>query len=279
MKKIAVISDISGLGRCSLSASLPVISALGCECCPIPTAVFTNQTGYDSYSYTDLTDLIPKFAEEWLKLDFSPDAILTGYMTNERQVEIVSNFLSIFSSCPLIVVDPSMADSGEIYKGFTTSMGNSIKVLCSKADIITPNVSEFCVLSGIDYNEFCSFDEDKKLSTISKYSKELLIGRLKMIAITGIKCNDKLKTVICTNEEMYVSESKLFPGDFSGTGDIFSSALTALRVKNTPINECLDKITNFISSSIHDTTKHPHNCMDGIDFQNNIHLLNDDSKH
>ena len=122
-KRAAVINDISGLGKCSLVAAVSVLSCLGVAACPLPTAVLSNQTGYDSFFMDDYTDKMPVYIEEWKKRGIRFDAISTGFLANERQVGIIEDFIRDFKSADtLLIVDPVMGDGGHIYSTYTPQL-------------------------------------------------------------------------------------------------------------------------------------------------------------
>ena len=117
MKKIAVIHDLSGLGKCSLTAAIPVISAMGVQACPLPTAILSNQTGYGSYFWDDYTDRMELIMDEWKKTGFTPDGVYTGFLGDARQVDLILKFVDMFcTEGTHILVDPVMGDRGETYK-------------------------------------------------------------------------------------------------------------------------------------------------------------------
>lgn len=273
MKRVAFISDISGVGRCSLSAGLPVISALGLECLPVPTSVFTNQTGYESYNCVSLDSLVPRFPEQWRKIGIVPDAILCGYLANEKQVKNTEDFISSFPETSLIVVDPSMAESGEVYKGFSSGMCERIKNLCNQANVITPNVSEYCILTNTPYEEFSSLTLAQKLQSIREKGKALIGDKLKSVIVTGVVDGDIQHTVYVGESEFFSVKNKAFSGHFSGTGDLFSSCVCALLCAGENVRKSIEITTNFLEQSIAQTVSHPHDGLDGIDFQTNLHLL------
>ena len=144
-KKIAVINDFSGFGRCSIAVSLPIISALGIQCCPLPTAIFSNHTGFSSYFWTDFTPHMAEYADEWRKLDLRFDAITSGFLGSLRQIELVKDFFRRFKTPgTLTVVDPVMGDNGALYKTYTPEMAAGMRELVREADILTPNLTEAC---------------------------------------------------------------------------------------------------------------------------------------
>ncbi|MCC8073390.1 MAG: pyridoxamine kinase [Clostridiales bacterium] len=268
MKKVAVISDISGLGKCSLSAALPVISAAGVQCCPVPTAVLTNQTDYDSYVCSDLTDMLPSFVKQWSRMNFTPDGILTGYIASEKQMDSVADFISEFKAKGAkIIVDPAMADNGQIYKEYTASMCDKMVSLCKTADVITPNLSEFCILTGADYTKIKNANINEKLDICRSYAKSLTDSGIKTVVITGIDAQDLIITAVVTKDSFSKFGNKRYADRFSGTGDIFSALLSAYIVRDIPIDKAVERIISFIEKSVNATVMHPFNPEDGIDFE------------
>ncbi|MGN0522027.1 MAG: PfkB family carbohydrate kinase, partial [Eubacterium sp.] len=177
-KKCAVINDISGFGKCSLTAAIPIISAMGVEVHPLATAVLSNQTAYDSYASFSLTDTMLPFIDEWKKLNVSFDSILTGFVTDEKQLDIIGKFIDTFNNDnTLTVVDPVMADNGALYDGYSVEMCDKIRILSKKADVITPNICELAILAKEKYSN--------DYETIVKYAKKLLNEGIKNIVVTG----------------------------------------------------------------------------------------------
>ena len=228
MKKIAVVNDLSGFGKCSLTAAIPVISALGVQCCPLVTGVFSNQTGYDSFYCRDFTNDMKPCLDEWKKLSASFDGILTGFISNSRQGEIISYMIDEFKTeNTLVVVDPVMADDGEIYKCYDEKSVRAIINLTKKADIITPNLTELCVLCGREYNEITSLCETALFEEIHKMSRSLCTLPLRTVITTGIHKDGKIANAVYDKGQFSVIFSPCESGSFSGTGDIFSSFITA----------------------------------------------------
>ena len=154
-KKAVLINDLSGLGKCSLTAAIPVLSVMGIQACPMPTAVLTSQTGFKSFYCNDCTDKLDYYTEEWKKLGFQPDGIYTGFLSSEKQVEKILNFINSFETeNTLVLVDPVMGDGGRTYSLFTDTLACKMKKLVTAADVITPNLTECCILCDIDYCEF-----------------------------------------------------------------------------------------------------------------------------
>ena len=231
MKKIAVINDLSGFGKCSLTAAIPVISSFGIQCCPLTTAVLSNQTGYDSYACRDLTGDMPAFIEEWKKLGVSFSGILTGFISSGMQGQIISDFIDEFNSeSTLVVVDPVMADDGLIYKAYDDKCVEAIKQLADKADIITPNLTELCILAEEDYGKIIQLDYEALIEKIRDMCLALNKKSERRIVASGIKTGGKIANAVFENGSLEVIETEAFGGSFSGTGDILSAFITAPRL-------------------------------------------------
>ena len=155
-KKIALINDMTGFGRCSIAVALPVISMLRVQCCALPTAIFSNHTGFESFYYQDYTDHMQPSINEWKKLGLEFSGICTGFLGSARQIAIVSDFIRDFKRPDnLVIIDPVMGDYGKPYPTYTKEMCDHMKDLVCYADILTPNMTEACILTDTPY-------EDKK---------------------------------------------------------------------------------------------------------------------
>ncbi len=153
-KKIAVINDISGFGRCSIAVSLPIISYLGVQCCPVPTSIFSNHTGYPHFFFDDYTDRMPAYIANWKKLGLTFEGITTGFLGSVRQIRIVKEFIREFSrENTLIIIDPVMGDNGRLYSTYTKELCEEMKQLTAYADILTPNLTECCNLTDTPYKD------------------------------------------------------------------------------------------------------------------------------
>ncbi|MBR3620582.1 MAG: pyridoxamine kinase [Clostridia bacterium] len=252
MKRVFAIHDMSGIGKCSLTAAIPIISAAGAECNPIPTAVLSSHTGNISgYTFRDLTDDLYDYIAHWKKIGIRPDTIYSGYLGSGEQIEFVASVIRDFSDeKTLVIVDPAMADSGVLYTGFDVSFADKIKKLCSMADVITPNLTEACILTGIGYRE--DYDESYIASLIDALS--LLTGRY--VILTGV--SDKAGMTGCCvydslNSDLRYFSSEKCDGVYYGTGDVFSSVLTALMTNGINIFESAEKAVEFTYKAVHET--------------------------
>lgn len=254
LKRVFAVHDISGIGKCSLTAAIPVISAAGIECNPVPTAVLSSHTGnLSGYTFRDLTSDLKAYCSQWKELGIKPDGIYTGYLGSALQVEIVKEIIGMFSQeKPLIVVDPAMADEGELYKGFDSAFPDEMKSLCMAADVIVPNLTEASLLTGIPYTK--KYDREYIAGIIDELSP--FTGRY--IVLTGLSySDDKIGCLVYdkssgNSEELFSSR---FPGIYYGTGDIFASVLTSALIKGLDIVSSAQAALEFTSMCIETTYK------------------------
>lgn len=271
MKKIAVINDLSGFGRCSLTAALPVISALKVEACPLPTAILSHQTGYPSFFCTDYTVNMSQYIEEWKKQNAKFDGILTGYIASEKQAEIICNFIEEFANDnTLVFVDPVMADDGKLYDTYDEKLCKKVKTLTEKANIIAPNLTELCILCGADYEEISKVNNIDKIASLAR---SLLSEKLETVIVTGVKIQNEICNIIVTQNEISTVRSTLLGGSYSGTGDIFSSVVCGAIVKGKTVYDAVKLATDFICKSIKSTPTDKEYEPDGVNFQNHLEML------
>ena len=223
--RAVLINDMSCLGRCSLTAAMPIISACGIESVPLPTGIFSAHTEFEGFVKEDLTDDIGKISNHWKSLGERFDCIYSGYLASCKQAESVKRFLLDFKkSDTLYIADPVMGDNGVFYKGIDDSFISEMRFLCSLADIIVPNVTEACMLTGMEITE--NYD--------MSFIKELLISLRNLtaarIVVTGVDFDDG--QIGCAVYDSLMGRANMFftpksEGRFPGTGDVFASALTA----------------------------------------------------
>lgn len=252
MKKVVTIQDISCFGKCSLTVALPVISAMGIETAVIPTAVLSTHTGgFQGYTFRDLTSDIPAIANHWKSINLNFDAIYTGYLGSQEQIQIVSDFFDDFrTDNNIIIVDPVMGDAGKLYAGFTPDFAEKMAKLCAKADYIIPNMTEVSYLLGIPYTEV--YDED----FIKDCLRRLAQLGCRVPVITGVHYDDKLQGAMAydsAEDKFYSSFSENINRTIHGTGDIFASVFTGAAVLGKPIQEILDIAVQYTIDCINAT--------------------------
>lgn len=280
-KKAVLINDLSGLGKCSLTAAIPVLSVMGIQACPMPTAVLTSQTGFKSFYCNDCTDKLDYYTEEWKKLGFQPDGIYTGFLSSEKQVDKILNFINSFETeNTLVLVDPVMGDGGRPYSLFTDTLACKMKKLVTAADVITPNLTECCILCDIDYCEFVKNAESPDfIDRIAELGKALLKRYgVKIVIITGIEHKDsdgtiKVLNLVASDEEVFCVSCKKIGGSYSGTGDLFASVIFSGLLRGDSLRDTVNLAVNFIETSLHDTVSLGIDRNEGIEFEKNLNLL------
>ena len=286
MKKIAVINDLSGLGKCSLTAAIPVISVMGVQACPFPTAVLSNQTGYETYFCEDFTEHMELYMEQWKKRGFSPDGIYTGFLSDEKQADQILKFIDIFAGeDTLILTDPVMGDDGEVYPIYTEGLRERFCELVNCSYVITPNLTEaLLLLYGKEdmekhWREFQDISEAEHLECIEKTGRSLAEKfSLSAVVITGVDHKEEGEPLRMGNLVLEKGKSSwVFAeksgGSYSGTGDLFASVLSAGLVKGYPMEKCVHMAVDFISASIQDAVKEGTDRNDGVCFERHLHKL------
>lgn len=267
--KIAVINDMTGFGRCALAVEIPIISHMGIQCCPVPTSIFSNHTGYDSFFFQDYTDCMEAYVAEWKKLQLTFDGILTGFYGSARQIDMVEEFIDGFShKDTVVIVDPIMGDNGVTYSTYTKEMCEKMKELVKKADILTPNLTELCILADMEYKEY-GYDE------IGKMCRKLT-GSLKKngrIVVTGIKRGSYLCNYVYVDGKSSVIRKKSAGDTRCGTGDVFSSIIAADTVRGTEFTKAVKRAADFVSECIKASDEYGIPKTDGVCFEKILYKL------
>lgn len=269
-KRVAAIHDISGFGKCSLTVALPIISAAGIEASAMPTAVLSTHTGgIAGYTYRDLTEDLRPFSKHWKSLGISFDAIYTGFLGSFEQLDIVSEFFDMFrESDNLILVDPVMADNGELYKIFTPEFAQGMSELCKKADIIVPNLTEAALILGEKYNSG-PYTKEYIEETLKKLSD---LGP-KQVVLTGVFFDEKelgTATYDKTTGTVGYAFSQKIDGYYHGTGDVFASALLSAILNNFNLNDSAQIAVDFTTESIRRTAEAKTDIRFGVNFEQSI---------
>ncbi len=248
-KRLVTIQDISCLGKCSLGAAIPIISAFGIESVVLPTAMLSTHTGagFEDYTFRDLTDDMTGVIDHWKKLGLSFDAMYSGYLGSIHQLEITERFFRDFKTKDnLVFVDPVMADEGVLYKGFDDSFAKRMISLCAYADVICPNVTEACLITDTPYTE----KHDNAF--VEELADKLCGIGAKTIIVTGINIEDQIGAMCIDAEsgkrELYVRPK--FDGHYYGTGDIFASVVCSALTHGFDMNKALHLATDFVYESI-----------------------------
>lgn len=264
-KRILTIQDYSCLGRCSLTVAIPTISACGIECVGVPTAILSNHTQFDEWTFTDLSKDILPIVDMWPEPDKRFDAVYTGYL-GKGQIGIVKEVMGRLPKNTLLFVDPAMADFGKLYSGFDEEHVHDMRELVAEADIVKPNLTEACLLIGIPYPDKTVLSYDEVLDICKKVHA---LGA-KNVLLSGVRFSEKEIGVFSYNEQKGGTyfQKPLKEGNYHGTGDLFSSAFISAFVKGHDILKSAEIAHDFISDSIDETLKNGTDGLRyGVDFE------------
>ena len=279
-KKIAVINDLSGFGRCSLTAAISVLSAMGVQACPLPTAILTAQTGYPSYYCDDYTDKMEYFRIEWEKMGQQFDGIYTGFVAGEKQVRQIFRFLDTFRRPDaFLLVDPVMGDDGVPYPFYTASLLEQMRKLTLQADIITPNLTELGLLTDTDYRSVISQSSPGRLvEAIQEIGKGFCRQGPKSVIVTGIHYQDtdgtkKMGNLLITPEDSALFSFPYVGGSYSGTGDLFASCIAAGCARGDSLPSIIKRAGEFLELALIDSVKEHIPRNDGVNYEQYLSLL------
>ena len=262
--RIAAIHDLSCFGRCSLTIALPVLSAMGCQCCPLPTALLSAHTGFPGNTFLDLTVEMGRIADHWAAMDLQFDAIYSGFLGSADQVDTVARFFDTFKkSDTAVIVDPVMGDHGTAYRTCTPELCRGMRVLAENSDVITPNLTEAALLLDRPYEEIRQADAYEVVRRLS-------LGGRRSVVLTGYSSEPGQTGTLCFDRDS--GESKAVqtprePQDFSGTGDLFASVLAGGVAKGVPLFQAAQAAADFVRDCTARTLAEGLTEQDGVDFE------------
>jgi len=249
MKKIALINDITGFGRCSLAVELPIISALKIQVCPLPTAILSVHTGFKNYFLDDYTERMTPYIESWRKNNLHFDGIATGFLGSAAQIEIVSDFLRDFDAPTLI--DPVMGDHGRIYASYTREMCLKMRELLQFADLVTPNLTEACELLNKPYPAGGVISDSDAATMAANIAAKTRGGR---VVITGVTFDfddgTNISNLIYDKGKIDVVTSLKLGSDRSGTGDVFFAIVAASFLNGKTLFDSVRQAADFVTKCI-----------------------------
>ncbi|NLW52559.1 MAG: pyridoxamine kinase [Tissierellia bacterium] len=261
IKKVAAINDISCLGGASLTEIIPVLSSLGIRTCPVPTVILsTHSGGYEDYTYHDLTSHMIDQGIHWQSLGVSFDAIYSGFLGSSEQVVVVEDFIDhMKDSKTVVMVDPVMGDNGKLYSSIDEKIVEQMKKLVTRADIITPNLTEAFLLADMPY---VSKPDDKTILELLNRLRDF--GAHKVIITSVGTSDDKIATIIYQNGKLTKVERELMPVDFPGTGDIFASTVLGLYLNGYSLEDATIITSDFLEKAIGESMKEQYSHRAGI---------------
>ena len=262
-KRVLAIHDLCSFGRCSLTAAIPVISAMGFQVCPFPTAIFSNNLTYGDFTFSDFTPHMTEFMDKWQKLGYEYDAIYSGFLADAGQIEVVADAISRFAKDDsLIVVDPAMGDNGNLYPVFTPAIVPEMRKLIAKATVITPNYTEACLLAGIPYSK-----DLPKTTEMLDLCKTLSDMGPEIVVITSVASDmntSKIVSYDTTTASFDEYPVLRLPFSTCGTGDLFTSVLTGALLQGTMLHAAIKKAADFLSYAINYTHKSGSDPREGV---------------
>ena len=265
MKRAIVFTDISGLGNCSGSANIALLSMLGVEPVFVPTALLSAQTGFAGSAVFPFTEHLDEYITSLETISPQIDAIYIGFMAGGAQAAYAERLAKAFP-CAVLVVDPILGDNGREYP-FCGEMKGAYNELLKRASVITPNLTELCILSGASYEELMSLPESELTDAAAALCRGLMSDTLKTVVVTGIDIGDMIANVTCTADRCDTAKAKRFGGSMSGTGDIMTSFVCAAAAKGEDISTAVSRAASFISSVMEQTDLTAYDRNYGIPFQ------------
>lgn len=267
LKRMAAVHDISGLGKCSLTVALPIVSATGVECCCVPTALLSTHTGgFTGWTFRDLSDDIVPIASHWNELKIKFDSVYSGYLASPEQGKLLEKTLELIAGeNTLVIVDPAMADNGKYYANLGEQMAECFRRLIAKADVITPNITEACFITNSEYQS-----GPHSMEFVEELIEKLSAYGPKTVAITGV-CLEKGKVGVVAkdnvNNKICIAMNEAKEGIFHGAGDIFASSFAALLTRGAELETALQTAENFVADCIERTENRGTPRHYGMDFE------------
>lgn len=268
--KIAVINDMSGFGRCSLAVSIPIISHMKIQCCPVPTSVFSNHTGFAEYFFDDYTSKMNEYISNWKKIDLRFKGILSGFLGSKEQINIVRTFIEDFrTDDTIVIIDPVMGENGKPYPTYTNEMCQEMKQLVQYADVLTPNLTEACILTDTPYTPD-TFTKKDYYNIVMKLSE----NGAKKIVISGIEMDKYIANIVYEQgKSPHILKQTKVGHVRSGTGDIFASIIAADAVHHVPFDKSVQKAARFVKECIKVTEEFDIPPTDGVCFEEILYKL------
>lgn len=257
--RVAAIHDLSCFGRCALTVIMPTLSVMGLQCIPVPTALLSTHTGgFHDMHFVDLSDSMEGIADHFEQVPLTFDALYSGFLGSARQIDIVSDFIDRFrgtgESRACVMVDPVMGDDGRLYSTYTEELQRGMRRLCEKADIITPNLTEACFLTGTPWRDTTAMTAQEAEAFAGELARRMTAFGASQIVITGIPCGDHIGTYGLEmeqgREQTYFYCVDRRPKSFPGTGDIFASVLLGALMRGEDLYAAIRAAADFVGEVI-----------------------------
>ena len=266
MKRIASIQDFSCIGSCSQTIALPVLSAMGVECAALPTALLSAHTAFDGFVSLDLTPQLPAIMAHWRAMHLCFDAVYTGYLASAEQVGLVGALLDGMDERPaLTLIDPVMGDNGALYAGFSDAFPQAMRALCGRADVLTPNVTEACLLTGTAYSPVQDAAQTRRLL------ERLLELGCRAAVLTGLRVDGDMAVAALQRDGTgTLVRTSYIPEVFHGTGDLFASTCAGALVQGAPLERAVRLAADYVALTLRRTVQAPDRRWYGVNFQETL---------
>ena len=266
--RVAAVHDLSCFGRCSLTIVMPTLSAMGLQCCPVPTALLSTHTGgFSGNTFLDLSDEMAAITTHWQDLKLGFDGIYTGFLGSRRQIGLTESLIRTFRrKRTLVVIDPVMGDNGKPYRTYTPELCQGVQELSRLADVIVPNRTEAAILLGKAYDEV-TLDREEDCQ---QWVKELSLKGRRSVVLTGVSLAPDRIGAACFDREtgdVEIVSAPRVEGSFHGTGDIFASVLTGGLVRGMDLPTAAALAADFTALCARRTAEQANPEREGVDFE------------
>ena len=273
--RVAAIHDLCGYGKCSLGVAIPVLSAAGCDVCPVPTGLFSNHTGYPDWYMHDTTEILNDYLDTWKKIDIDVDAIYSGFLGSDEQVEVIKSVYETYPNA-LKVVDPVMADHGQVYPTYNDDLCQAMASLACETDILTPNLTEAAIILGEPIGEEwggTNIDDDEAHRILNA----LLDLGAKYVVLKGIQRDDGIIRNLVGGKDMDIVEAsnEFLPYMLHGTGDLYASALLAAVMVGKNLEDAVKFAGNITHDAMIVSSKQPNFQDRGVNFESLLGQVTD----
>ena len=262
--RVAAVHDMCGYGKCSLTAAIPILSAAGCDVCPVPTALFSAHTRYSVFTFHDTTEILDGYLDAWRKENVDLDGVYSGFLGSAEQVAIIKRLYADYPHA-LRLVDPVMGDHGRRYATYTQLMCEAMGALCAQADVITPNLTEAAFLLDLDYASLSGGGKEGL-----ELARALSEGGRRSVVLTGVSSGEGMVGAACYDRASGRAGLVMAPrveGEYHGTGDIFASVLTGGLVGGMELEQAAALAARFVSQCAERTRRQAYPRREGVDFE------------
>ena len=261
--RVAVMQDLSCIGRCSLGVAMAVLPAMGVEAAVLPTALLSAHTAFEGFTFADLSPELERIIAHWKQMDLRFDAIYIGYLGSQRLIELAARVIDLFGAPGVrVILDPAFGDHGRLYTGFDGAYVRAMRGLCARAEIILPNLTEACYLLDLPFDAGEAAPE-----ALAEGARALLGERLRDVLITSCPFTDGRTGLICVGEHAFAYPHSQLSMPCHGSGDLFASVFTALLVRCGSVERAARAAADFTRDCIRNSMNCPDHRWYGVDFE------------